>query len=296
MVSRDLYPFTSQYLDLEGLRYHYVDEGAGDPLVCVHGNPTWSFYYRDLIRALRGSHRVVAMDHIGCGLSDKPDDALYPYRLARRVDDLGRLIDHLGLGDNITLVLHDWGGMIGMAWAVRNPTRVRRLVLFNTAAFGLPTGKTLPWQIAVVRNTPLGAILVQGFNAFVHGMLHTCTFRPLTPAVRAGYLAPYRTWSDRRAILRFVQDIPLAPQDPSFALVQEVAAGLTQFRNRPVFIGWGRRDFVFDDTFLAGWQVRLPQAEVHALTDASHLVLDDAGDRLFPLLEAFLRRNPVSRS
>ena len=144
-------------LDRDGLRLHYLDEGAGEPVVMVHGNPTWSFYYRNLVEALRGSYRVVVPDHIGCGLSDKPDDSRYDYTLASRVDDLERLLDHLGLDRGLTLVVHDWGGMIGMAYAARHPERIARLVVLNTAAFHKPPGKSFPWPLWICRDTPLGA-------------------------------------------------------------------------------------------------------------------------------------------
>ncbi len=125
-------------LDLGGLRYHYLDEGQGEPVVMVHGNPSWSFYYRHLVEALRDNHRCIVPDHIGCGLSDKPDDARYEYTLSRRAADLEALLDHLGIEGPLTLVMHDWGGMIGMTYATRHPERIARLVVLNTAAFHLP--------------------------------------------------------------------------------------------------------------------------------------------------------------
>src|SRR5436305_2156201 len=130
--------------DRGGLRLHYLDEGDGEPVVMVHGNPTWSFYYRHLVEALSPSHRVIVPDHIGCGLSDKPDDSRYAYTLASRVDDLEALLEHLGIVKDITLVVHDWGGMIGMVYATRHPKRIRRLVVLNTAGFHLPQAKRFP--------------------------------------------------------------------------------------------------------------------------------------------------------
>lgn len=289
-----LHPFPRRYLDVGGARMAYLDEGTGDPVVLVHGNPTWSFFFRDLIAALRDRCRMVAMDHVGCGMSDRPDDSRYEYRLARRVEDLDRLLDHLNLRSDLTLVLHDWGGMIGMAWASRHPERVRRLVILNTAAFRLPTTKRLPWQLWIVRNTPLGPLLVRGLNAFSLGLVHTCPIRALPPAVRAGYLAPYRSWADRRAVLRFVQDIPLRPGDPSYDLVRSVEEGLPRFSTVPMLICWGLRDFVFDADFLTLWRERFPHAEVHAFADAGHLVLEDAGDRIPGLLRDFLDRYPLT--
>ena len=145
VVQPELYPFEGAYLDLSGNRLHYLDEGAGEPLVMLHGNPTWSFYYRNLVKAFRAEYRTIVPDHIGCGKSDKPQIDAYPYTLAQRVKDLERLLDHLGVGDNITLIVHDWGGMIGMAYATLHPEKIKRLVILNTGAFHLPESKPFPW-------------------------------------------------------------------------------------------------------------------------------------------------------
>jgi pimeloyl-ACP methyl ester carboxylesterase len=293
MVS-DLYPFESHFLGLDGLRLHYLDEGSGDPVVMVHGNPTWSFYYRNLVKGLRGSYRTIVPDHIGCGLSDKPDASQYPYSLDRRARDLESLLDHLGLFENITLVVHDWGGMIGMLFASRNPERIKRLVVLNTGAFHLPKAKRFPPSLALVRNTPLGPLLVRGLNAFSLGAARACVRRPMSPEVRRGYLAPYDSWANRVAVLRFVQTIPLKPGDEGYDLVTEVEDGLDQFRHLPVLICWGMHDFVFDRHFLAEWERHFPEAEVHRFDDAGHYVLEDAGDAILPLVQGFLAAHPLA--
>ncbi len=128
----ELYPFASHYVDVGGYRMHYVDEGVGPAVVMLHGNPTWSFHYRELIKGLRDTYRVIVPDHIGCGLSDKPQE--YPYTLSTHIDNVERLIDRLNL-ESVTLAVHDWGGAIGFGWAARHPSSVRDLILFNTAAF-----------------------------------------------------------------------------------------------------------------------------------------------------------------
>jgi haloalkane dehalogenase len=290
-VSTELYPFAEHWLELQpGVRMHYVDEGPRDaPVVLMlHGNPTWSFYWRRLIVALRATHRVIAPDHIGCGKSDKPDDARYPYRLARRVADVEQLVETLQLRD-VTLMVHDWGGMIGMGWADRHPELIARLVLLNTAAFGLPSSKRMPSSLWLARNTSLGAVLVRGFNAFARGATRLCvTRRPLDEDVRDGLIAPYDSWANRRAVLRFVQDIPLRPGDPGFDLVTGVGERVSQFDDRPVLICWGARDFVFDDHFLRVWQQKLPHAEVHRFADAGHYVLEDAGAEIEALVRRFM--------
>jgi haloalkane dehalogenase len=289
-----LYPFASHYLDRDGLRYHYLDEGHGDPLVMLHGNPTWSFYYRNLVLGLRDSYRTIVPDHIGCGLSDKPDDSRYEYSLRQRVDDVEALLDHLELRDNVTLVLHDWGGMIGMALAHRRPERIKRLVLLNTAAFPMPAGKRLPRSLWWFRTPVIGPLLVRGLNAFCRGAVRYCAEKLLSPPVRQGYLGPYDSWHNRIAVLRFVQDIPLAPGDRGYNLVNEVAAGLHRFAALPILICWGEHDFVFDHHFREEWQRRFPSAEVHRFPDAGHYVLEDAGAEVLSLVRDFLRRHPLT--
>jgi len=287
-IPREFYPFDSHFLDIGGLKYHYLDEGEGDPVVAVHGNPTWSFYYRELVKELRGDHRVVAPDHIGCGLSDKPGDDRYPYTLSRRVEDFSRLMDELGL-EGVNLVLHDWGGMIGLAWAVQNPERVKRLVILNTAAFPLPESKPFPWQLWLVRDTPIGPLMVRGLNAFSRGASHVaCTRKKLSKTMRDAYCAPYDSWTDRIATLRFVQDIPLRPDDSGYDIVSDTAARLEVFRDRPVLICWGDKDFVFDHHFLAVWQKVYPDAEVHRFVDCGHYILEDASEEIIPLVRRFL--------
>src|SRR5579863_5374771 len=154
------YPFPSRFFDLDGVRYHYVDEGHGETLLCVHGNPTWSFAWRNLIKDLSRDYRVLAVDHIGCGFSDKPQ--AYEYRLSRHIENLSRFVVGLDL-KNITLLAHDWGGAIGMGAAGQMPKRFSRFVLFNTAAF---RSQRMPFRIAVCRWPLVGASGVRGMNLF----------------------------------------------------------------------------------------------------------------------------------
>ncbi|HEY5512967.1 MAG TPA: alpha/beta fold hydrolase [Geomonas sp.] len=286
---KKLYPFTGHRLDLDGLSYHYLDEGAGEAVVMVHGNPSWSFYYRNLVLALRDRYRCIVPDHIGCGLSDKPGDERYDYTLSRRVDDLERLIDSLCLTEKLTLVLHDWGGMIGMAYAARHPERIGRLVLLNTAAFHLPREKKFPLGLRICRDTALGTLLVRGCNAFsVGASIVGCKKNPMPKELQRAYRSPYDSWGNRIATLRFVQDIPLVPGDRNFDLVSQVAASLEQFRGLPISIFWGELDFVFDPTFLAEWIRRFPEASVHRYPDGGHYILEDKKEEVVPLIAQFL--------
>lgn len=289
-----LYPFQNNFLDLNGLQYHYLDEGQGDPVVMVHGNPSWSFYYRDLAKALRDNYRVIVPDHIGCGLSSKPTDADYSFTLKQRVDDLEALLDHLQLHARITLVVHDWGGMIGMAYASRHPERIARLVILNTAAFHLPAGKEFPLALKICRNTAFGAFLVEKMNMFALMAARVgCKRHPMSSELRGAYCAPYDTPENRLATLRFVQDIPLAPEDPGYDLISAVENGLERFADTPMTICWGLKDFVFDHHFLKEWQRRFPNAAVHAFADCGHYILEDAKEEVIPIIEQFLAAHPL---
>ena len=284
----ETYPFESHFFERDGIRLHYLDEGAGEPVVMVHGNPTWSFYYRRWVTALKDRYRVIVPDHIGCGLSDKPGDDGYPYRLERRAADLEALLDSLQVRGNITLVAHDWGGMIAMHYAVSHPDRVRRIILLNTAAFHLPANKSIPMSLRLARS-PIGALLVRGMNLFSLGLLAGgIKRRRLSPEERAGYLRPYDSWKNRIAVHRFVQDIPLKPGDPSYATVTKVQDGLERLRDIPVLLFWGMKDFVFDADFLAEWERLLPHARVVRIEDAGHLVLEDAFDEIRETSDEFL--------
>lgn len=287
------YPFRSNYLTLGGVRLHYLDEGptAGEPtetLLCVHGNPTWSFYWRHLVRAWSGRYRVVVPDHVGCGLSDKPQD--YDYRLHRRVEDLRALIAELDLR-KVTLLAHDWGGAIGLGAAVAEPERFNRLVLFNTAAFRT---RWCPWRIRACRIPLLGPLGVRGLNLFARAALRMATEKPerFTADVRAGYLAPYDSWAHRVAVQRFVEDIPLAESHPSYAVLTSIEHGLPQLSHLPIALIWGMRDWCFTPYFLDRFQGFFPQAEVHRLDDCGHYVVEDAHERIVPIVDDFLARHP----
>jgi haloalkane dehalogenase len=283
----------------------YLDEGPrdGEVVVMLHGNPSWSYYWRNLVTGLtdpafskRGSgkqYRCIVPDHIGMGLSDKPDDSRYGYTLQSRVDDIRTLLDHLGITGPVTLAVHDWGGMIGFGWALSHAEQVKRLVILNTAAFPLPASKSMPWQLSLGRDSRFGAFLIRAFNAFSSGASHLGVETKMPADVRRAYVSPYNSWANRISTLRFMQDIPLSPGDKAWALVEEAGRRLPQFANRPAFIGWGLKDFVFDHHFLAGFRAALPDAEVHAFEDAGHYVLEDKHDALVPAIRQFLDTHPL---
>jgi len=283
---RKLYPFASHWLTVGGHRYHYLDEGRGPVVLMVHGNPTWSFFFRDLVLALRDRYRVIVPDHIGMGFSDKPGLGEYSFRLSQRCADLRALIEHLDLAD-ISLVGHDWGGAIGLGAAVDVPGRFGRFVLSNTAAF---RSDYIPWRINLCRIPVLGRLAVQGLNVFARAATRVAVehHQRMTPEVRAGYVAPYDSWRNRLAIMQFVRDIPMTPAHPTYATLQKIERGLSQFASSPVCLIWGMRDWCFDERFLGRFLDFFPHAAVHRLEDAGHYVIEDAHERMVPILETFL--------
>jgi len=285
------YPFAPHFFATEFGALHYVDEGPLDApsVLCVHGNPTWSFYFRKIVQACSGELRCVAPDHLGCGLSDKPQD--WDYTLRGHIDNLTGLIDELDLRD-ITLVLHDWGGAIGMGAAVRRPERIARIVLLNTAAF--PSTR-MPWRIRICRFPLLGRVAIQEFNAFAGLATLMAVEQPLAPEVKRGLLAPYDTSENRIAHWKFVQDIPMSPSHRSYATLNEVAAGLDQFRETPTCLVWGEQDWCFSPHFRREWETRMPHAEVHKLQRAGHYVLEDAPREVLDHLSDFIERHPIAQ-
>lgn len=287
------YPWPGELFTLpSGMKYHYLDEGPrdGQVILLVHGNPTWSFYYRTLVGPLvAAGYRVIVPDHIGCGLSDKPLD--WDYRLAQHIDHLAALVAHLDLR-NVTLGVHDWGGAIGFGAALRTPERFQRFVVFNTSVF---VGR-VPRSIKLVRVPGVGALLVRGFNGFVRGGLVRAISDKsrMKNGVATGYLAPYKDWNHRIATLRFVEDIPTKPSHPSWNTLQAVDAGLQTFADRPFMFVWGEKDFVFTTAFLDEFVKRLPHGEVHRLPECAHWIVEEAHERIAPWMTDFLQRNPLT--
>ncbi len=286
---RRQYPFDSHFFEHGGVRMHYLDEGPADApvLVMVHGNPTWSFYWRHLVTAFSKSYRVIVPDHIGCGFSDKPQK--YAYTLEQHIQNFEALLVHLEVKE-ITLVVHDWGGGIGFGYATRHPETIQRMVVFNTSAFYRPV---VYWGIRLSRSAIIGDLLTRGLNAFLLGafVMGTSQHKRFDREVRQGYLAPYRNWHDRIAILRFVQDIPMKASHPTRRTVNNIEARLHLLKAVPKLIIWGVDDPVFTvDAFLSGFKLHFPDAEYHELEKAGHFVVEDAHERFIPLIQAFLNK------
>jgi haloalkane dehalogenase len=267
------YPFESRFAATPHGRMHYVEAGAGPVVLCLHGSPTWSFLWRRFLRDLSGSARVVAPDLIGFGLSQKrarPED----YSIEGHVDDVEALVLALDLRD-VVLVVHGWGGPIGLGLALRHPARVRALVAMNTFGFEPASldGRAPSPASRLLRLPLVGEQVVQG-----GGVL---------PGVARAYTAPLGNWYERAGALAFVR---MRPTDPSVApLLSREDAFLREFRG-PVLIAWGRRDPALGPEVLDAWRERVPRAEVLDLPHAGHFVPDDAPDEVVARVRAFIAR------
>lgn len=277
------YPFQSHFFQIGEHRLHYLDEGQGPCVVMVHGNPTWSYYFRHLVAGLRGTHRVIALDHLGCGLSDKPGD--YAYVLRNHIANLERLLEYLHI-DTCSLVVHDWGGAIGFGYAVRHPQKIAHIAVMNTAAFPSPR---MPWRIRLCRVPVFGEILVRLCNGFAWPATYMAVSKALPGEVKASYLRPYNNWHNRVAIAAFVKDIPMTRDHHSYETLAEIEEGLENLRHLhiPLYIFWGGKDFCFNDAFYEEWLQRFPEAQHRYFADAGHYLLEDKGEEILPLLKQF---------
>ena len=281
----DEFPFDSHWFRTDEGIQHYVDEGTGPTLLMVHGNPTWSFAWRQLVRELSADYRVIAIDHLGCGYSQKPQKDVYT--LHQHITRLEHLVSALGLRD-ITLFAHDWGGAIGMGCAGRHPELFRQFVLMNTAAF---RSRRIPLRIAVCRVPLLGQFGVQGLNLFSAAAIRMAVTRPLPAAAKAGLLAPYDTVANRKAVYEFVRDIPMKPTHRSYDTLVKVEESLNGLASKPMQLIWGMKDWCFSPEFLREFEQRFPNALVHEIANAGHYVFEDAADEVLEVSRRFLNVN-----
>ncbi|MCB8944442.1 MAG: alpha/beta fold hydrolase [Ardenticatenaceae bacterium] len=275
------YPFAPQQFRLPMGQMSYVDVGDGEPIVMVHGNPVWSFVYRHLIKQLHGRYRCLAMDHIGFGLSDKPYH--WSYRPQDHAANLQTFLDALELQD-ITLVVQDWGGPIGLSYAINNPAQVKRLVILNTWLWPVNDD----WYYRAFSGFVGGAIgrfLIRRFNFFARSVVRTAygDKRRLTPHLHAHYLAALPTPESRKGSWVFPHEI-IGSTDWLAQLWQKRA----NLADKPTLLAWGMKDIAFREKELRRWQTLFPQAAVTRFADAGHYVQDEKGPEVAALIETFM--------
>ena len=265
--------------DLDGVArtWHLLDTystRAGEQprltVLAVHGNPTWSYLWRRVLESAPADVRVVAVDHLGMGFSER---ITTQRRLAQRIDDLGRVTAALGIEGPVVVLAHDWGGPISLGWALAHRTQVRGLVLTNTAVHQ-PSDSGIPQVIAAARFGPVRALNTVRLPIFLR-ITTALSGSRMSAAVRSAFHAPYATADRRTAIGDFVEDIPVSPSHPSYSTLTTVADGVCNL-DVPTLLMWGPGDPVFRDRYLADLRKRMPQAQVHRYEGARHLVIEDA--------------------
>ena len=281
------FPFEPRFVTVGDIRLHYVDEGPRDaaPILMLHGNPTWSYMYREPIaRLTERGHRCVAFDHMGFGRSDKPADPRR-YRLATHVENAVRLLDDLDLSD-VTLLLHDWGGPIGLGAALDRAERIRAVVVMNTWAWELPS--FLPPFLRQFRTEGLGELLALGGNLFVESIPGGMFRRDTDPQMMDAYRAPFPDYWSRIGTLAFPRDVPLTERDPSAAAIARIQEGLSRL-DKPLLLVWGMRDRVFQPVFIDQWRELVPGARVVQLDDAGHYLVEDRPDAVADAVDEFVK-------
>ena len=285
------FPFAPHYHDIDGFQMHFVDEGNGEPIVMMHGDPSWGYLYRKFIPVLSRHHRCIVPDHMGMGKSGVPQEP-YPYRLEHHIANLENLLLHLDI-HNSTLVLHDWGGPVGLGFATRHPERIKRLVLMNTWAFAPWPGGPFPRLLDMIRSAR-GEKFVLEKNGYLEPALLGTTFHTenLTQVVMDAYRAPFPTPESRLAMVCWSRDIPVSETDPSYTEMKRIEQHLLHFANTPILLVWGMKDPVLAEPVLRMWQHIYPYTTTHEIEDASHFLQEDAPERIVSWIEEFLDANP----
>jgi pimeloyl-ACP methyl ester carboxylesterase len=279
------YPFAPHGFTTEAGRMHWIQVGTGDPIVFVHGTPTWSFDWRHLIKGLSGAYRCLALDHLGFGLSDKPQT--WTYRPEDHARNFAAWVEHLGLKD-ITLVVHDFGGPIGLGYALDRPENVRAVVLLNTWMWSLADDPhfALPGRLLSGR---IGRYLYEQSNFSVRNIMPTAygDRKRLTPKIHAQYINALATPADRQGTFGMLRGLL-----GSTAWYESLWARHERLRDIPLQILWGMKDSAFRAQELDRWRDAFPAAEVHPFADAGHWPQEEAPDRVLTLVQSFLARLP----
>jgi haloalkane dehalogenase len=282
------FPFRPKFREINGFQMHYVDEGPGEPVVCVHGEPTWGYLYRKFITPLARSNRVVVPDHMGFGKSDVPQDM--PYVLAQHVDNLTKLLLELDLRD-ITLVFQDWGGPISFGFATAHPERVKRLVIMDTGVGVLPPGSKT-W-ISDMEEKGITEEVLGNMGTFIPQMFaSTLVHRTATETMIRAYTAPFHAIASCKGAIAFPRDIPVGDDHPSAATMRSIQKRLDLLKDKAKTIIWGMQDSIFPRAVLDWWKKVYPDAERHELSEAGHFLQEDEPEKIVAIIADFLRKNP----
>lgn len=277
-LDEKLYPFQSRFMDIEGNRVHYIDEGSGPTLLLLHGNPTWSFLYRHIITRLSGRFRCVAVDYPGFGLSSARPG--YSFRPREHSVVLEQFVLALGL-DGIGLMVQDWGGPIGLGFAGRHPNRIRALLICNTWAWPAQGIKHIE-RFSKIVGSPVGRFLILNFNAFVNVFVPLGVSRRLSPAEMCAYRGPFRTRASRLPTAIFPAEILHSRE-----YLAEVESNLKSLSDKPTLILWGDRDAAFREAERKRFEAIFTSHRTFILKGAKHFVQEDAPEQICEEVIAF---------
>ncbi len=275
------YPFAHNYLTVDGAQLHYIDEGQGEVILFVHGTPSWSFEFRNVIKYLSKKYRCIALDHIGFGLSDKPSG--YDYSIQNHTATLLKLINHLQL-NQFTMLVHDFGGIIGLAAAEQIPDKISKLIILNTWCRSIQDEPEYK-KMKGILGSPLMPFLYRYFNFSAKYILPAAFGERsrLTPEVHQQYLKPFGNAGERNGTVSFAKSL-LRDQD----YYESIGKMLPVLKNKPVLIIWGMKDAFITEKHLLWMQEQFPTAEVVKYEDAGHFVLEEKSVVAGPVIEAFL--------
>ncbi len=279
------FPFKPNYQEINGFQMHYIDEGKGEPIVCLHGQPTWGYLYRKFVVSLTKHNRLIVPDHMGFGKSDVPENL--PYTLAQHIDNLKKLVLGLNLKD-ITLIVQDWGGPIGFGFAVDHPERIKRLIIMNTSVGVMKEGAK-PWYAFAEEKGIYEKFMKDTSNMIKMGMFNK---NKITPIMLKAYQAPFPGDEYCKGALAFPKDIPIGNSHPSSAAMMHVRNNLQVLSGKTKILIWGAKDLVFPKWMTKWWNKIYPHIETHVLENAAHFLQEDAPEEIIQLIKKFLKLNP----
>jgi len=283
------FPFKPNFKEINGFQMHYVDEGSGEPIVCLHGMPTWSYLYRNFIKLLSKNYRVIAPDQMGFGKSDVPQDK--PYLLKQHIDNLTKLLLSFDLKD-ITFIGQDWGGPVEFGFAVDHPERVKRFVIMNTA-IGVMKEGTKPWYYDWEKK----GIYEKFFSNMKENIpklfqMSVYNKEKITPTILKAYTTPFPNKESCIGAVAWPRDIPIGNSHPSTEAMLHIRQNLDILADIPKILIWGLRDIVFSKRMIEWWNKIYPGIETYEIENASHFLQEDAPDEITSLIEKFLKNNP----
>jgi haloalkane dehalogenase len=279
------FPFKPNFKKINEFNMHYVDEGGGEPILCLHGMPTWSYLYRKFIKELSKTNRVIAPDAMGFGKSDVPQNKNYV--MQEHVDNLKELVLDLNL-NNITLIVQDWGGPIGFGMAVNYPKKIKRLVIMNTSIGVMKEGRK-PWY-APLEEKGIYKQFIMNINGVIKGGIHNK--ERLTETMIKAYEAPFPSEKYYLGAYAWPKDIPVGESHPSASIMKFVRNNLNRLKEKRKLLVWGLKDPIFPERLISWWNNIFPGIETHKIKNASHFLQEDAPEEILKIIRVFLKNNP----